>query len=226
MKIHVMTVPGEPNRDTNVQMLMDHHDACVHADPSRNGAMWNWASMIACMARDTDSEWHIGLQDDAAPHEGWTEHLPAACRFSPQPMLGLTWRGAVGTRGIRENAPYIVGPYLLLGTAIAYHSSIIEGLAEFAGYAAQTDYKHDDIAANVYSQSILRRQPALVTRPLFATPYWGTFMGHGPVRPARTSIQHPGADYATRRSVRENRYARRADEGVLLNLMRDKGYPL
>jgi hypothetical protein len=224
VKAHVLHVPGvgrEPYVDA-IRADLGAENVCVHSDPERNGAMWNWRTVIECMVTNpSDDEWTLVLNDDVVPLPRWRDELKSALKFSPKPLLGLAYVGLQGDRGFKRGVPYVVGPYLLAGAAIAYHRSVLDqSLLEFANDAAATGYKHDDIAVNVFCHEVLATYPALVTRSLFGIPRIGSLMGHYFLpEPSHTIAEAGPLWWSQPRYIPENRARIREDEGLLLTMM-------
>lgn len=208
MKAHVLHVPGAaPERDAAVQVLAQVFDLCVHADPERNGVVWNWAQMMDCMAKNDKDQWSIQLNDDAVPLAAIDVHLRQALWYSPRPILGLAWQGKTrGAKPFGRNVPYSVGPNLLHGVSIAYHRDHTAPCARFAERAARTDYPYDDVLSCTYAQRIAGFDPALVARSLFGVLDTKSLIGSGRYPSALHTIEQPGP--AWRRSfVQDNHLA-------------------
>lgn len=209
-RVHVLHVPGVDSlRDEIVAKLSDQSDTCVHLDPSREGCMATWLKAVDCAwERDADLDWSVILSDDADPLRGWQQHLERACTYSPNPVLGLTHFGGYGTRALRRGVPYGVGPYLIWGGAIAYHRTVIAGLADWApGVVAATGYKHDDCLTAGY---LKKRgwETAMVARAIFGQPVKQSLLGHNTViRSPETTIENTqGPAYSSKpRAIRVHR---------------------
>lgn len=192
-KVHVMWVPGaDPQRDAIVRQLQVEGQACLHTDDDRNGCMWNWLGAMDCAAaNDSNDPWSIVLSDDAMPLPGWQQHVERACKYSPQPLLGLTHFGGYGEKALEKGAPYGVGQYLIWGGAVAYHRSIVAGLAGWARKVqAETGYQHDDCLASAYA---LRQgfKCALTARAIFDQPVKKSLLNHNtPIRRPNTTIEN------------------------------------
>lgn len=220
-KLHVVWVPGaDPIRDGIVADLAAATDVCLHEDPNRNGVMWNWASAVNCAAQDrAGSDWHFIVQDDQVPYRGWMQHLERACRNSPRPLLGLCWIGKSWDRGVRTGRPYMVGPNVLRGGSIAYHSSVLaDDLPRFASEAAETTYKHDDMALCSWAQEWKGWNPALVSRTIFDSVKVKSLLGHSRYDTGVHSIESDaGPEWSVRPAfVEENQARHRDDKGWLL----------
>lgn len=209
--VHVLHVPGfDPARDETVSRLARDADVCVHPDPARVGVVHNWLGLLDCALRTCNAEgheWAVQLNDDVAPCRGWQQHLERATRWSPAPILGLTYFGGWGRRCLDHDppVPYAVGPDLAYGAAVAYHRTVLAGMREWAGrMVAHTAYPHDDTLVLAYA---VRAQlpTALTARALFELPRHRSTMNHNtPVRePGATIAVDEGPDYAaTPRSIR------------------------
>lgn len=198
-----MHVPGaDPARDEIVERLSTQAEVCLHADPDRIGVMPTWLGALSCaIDKDQDLPWTLVIQDDADPFEGWYEHLRYACHFSPEPVLCLTYMGGWGHRPYAKNVPYGVGEYLVWGTAVAYHRSIVEGLWEWCTKVwEETGYPHDDclVACYALNQGF---KTALTTRAIFDRAPIRSLIGHHlhegkpSNRPSHNIVDHPGPYY-------------------------------
>lgn len=202
MKIgfHTIWVPGaDEDRDEIVLQQKAAFDTCVHADPDKNGCMWNWLRAIRCAAlHDTDKDWVVILSDDAQPLSGWKDHLDPALANSPEDVLGLTHFGGYGTGALRKGAAYGVGRYLVWGGAIAYRQSIVRDLAQFGHQVhAATGYPHDDGLVAIF-QNRRGAQTAMTARAIFGQPVKQSLIGHNtPIRTPDTTIENSeGPAYA------------------------------
>jgi hypothetical protein len=222
-RMHVMHVPGvDPARDATVQMLKTLSDVCIHEDPDRNGAMWNWAQVTECMSNSPEL-WQIQLNDDVVLLSGWEGSLKAALRFSPRMVLGLAWVGTTrGAKAVENQKAYAIGHYLPAGLAIAYHRNVTARLANFALHAAATDYPHDDVAASLFAK-VSGYEPALTGRSIFGTLKTKSLMGHSQYETAKYTIEQPGARW-TSGFVFDRHMAKRDDENELIIKMRKTGW--
>ncbi len=179
-RVHVMTVPGaHPERDRVVKALADW-GACVHPDPARDGLMQNWRGAVDCASLDS-GHWSVILSDDAEPLPGWDRHLSRALGFSPRPLLGLIHFGGYGRRAADEGYAYCVGPAMLWGGAIAYRTTLLPALAEYASrfLAVDPSYPHDDEIASFFAAQFYD-QPAMTSRALFDHLEVASLLGHPP----------------------------------------------
>lgn len=178
MKVHVIHVPGiDPQRDAIVEKLGRQSDLCVHADPDRNGCMWNWLTAVDC-ARKDDQPWSIILSDDADPVPGWSIAFDLVQIYAPEPIVGLTYFKDFTAGAVRKGVPFIVGPHLTWGGAVSYRHDVLDGLAEFAHQVYdETGYQHDDRLISAYSNRIGHRS-CVVTRALFTQPVEESLIGH------------------------------------------------
>jgi hypothetical protein len=182
-----MYVPDvDPARDAIVAKLTEQGEACIHADPAREGCIQTWLKAIRCAATtDLDYSWSIVLSDDADPLRGWQQHLERACTYSPEQVLGLTHFGSYGQQALAKGAPYGVGPNLTWGGGIAYHRSIVRDLAEWCTRTfGETGYVHDDRMVAAF-QMRRGRQTALAARAIFGQPIKKSLLNHN------TQIRHP-----------------------------------
>lgn len=199
-KLHVTYVPGvDSDRDRIVSIQSEQTEVCLHEDPEREGCMANWLSALRCAAQnDVDHSWSVILCDDALPLWGWQQHLERACVNSPQPVLGLTHFGGYGTKAVDKKLPYVEGPCMLWGGAIAYNAAIRTELSQWAHHVNQTTgYPHDDrlIAAFMMKK---RFETAMVARALFDQPVKKSLLGHNtPIRRPATTIEN-SPDYSYR----------------------------
>lgn len=201
-KVHVIHVRGvDPDRDAIVDKLDAEADLCVHLDNQRlYGCAGNWLRALTCAAgNDAELPWSIIVSDDAMPLRGWQQHLERACRYSPEPFLGLTHFGGYGEKAIDRRVPYGVGKYLLWGGAIGYHSSQVRGLAEWATRVySDTGYPHDDCLVAGYAMKVGVRT-ALAARAIFGQPIKASLLGHNtPIRSPKTTILDPGPDWSSK----------------------------
>jgi hypothetical protein len=196
---HVLHVPGaNAERDAIVQHLIEEQDdsfnVCVHEDPDRRGLMVNWIEALHC-ASDDGNSWSLVLQDDAMPLPGWKEHLEQALWHCPTVVLGLSHFGQATSTGARRGAPYLVGPHLIWGAAVAYRNVFLGGLAPFAEMVyARTQYPHDDRLISAYAQRV-GKKTAVTTMALFDQPVAESTIGHtgaGGDRRPRITIQTHG----------------------------------
>lgn len=207
-RVHVLHVPeADPIRDDIVARLRDEGRACVHADPDRHGCMTTWLAALSCaVEHDGDLDWTVILSDDADPLTGWQEHLPLACEFSPDPVLGLTHLGGVGAGILAHGAPYGRGPGLLWGGAIAYRRAFLVSLAPWAARVqTRTGSQHDDRLVAAYAMHT-GGLPALTARALFGQPAI-SLLGHlgSDVGPIATITTATGPAWnATPRWARDN----------------------
>lgn len=219
IKVHIMHVP-DAGRDDNVCLLTETFsregfDWCVHTDPARHGAVHTWAGVMDCMATSDSGPWSIQLNDDAVPFASTADHVLKALRFSPRPMLGLAWVGKRrGMKAVGAGAPYVVGPYLPAGLAIAYERHLLPALATFSREALPSGYPHDDILACLWAQRFAQPAfvPALTGRSLFATLQLPSLVGHASYPSAAATVEHGYESWWSRRAVRDNYLARRDDE--------------
>ncbi len=198
-RLHVMHVPGaDPERDEIVKHLRRVGDACVHEDPERQGVVATWIRCLHCAADHDQGSWSFIVQDDAYPLPGWQQHLERACTYSPQPVLGLTHFGAYGRRAIDKGCAYGEGLALIWGGAVAYHHSVLKGLAAFAVdlYATGAERKNDDRIAAAYMLKT-GRKTAMVARAIFDQPVQRSLIGHNTRirRPATTIANSNGPSY-------------------------------
>lgn len=196
--MHVLHVPeADPIRDDIVARLRDEGRACIHADPDRRGCMTTWLAALSCaVEHDGDLDWTVILSDDADPLTGWQEHLPLACEFSPDPVLGLTHLGGVGASILAQGVPYGRSSGLLWGGAIAYQRDFLVAMAPWAArVVARTGFEHDDRLVVAYSLRV-GGLVSLAARALFGQPA-ASLMGHltSDLAP-RTSIAEEGPAWA------------------------------
>ena len=201
MRIHILHVPGaHPERDDIVRRVKEQTETCLHLDPEKRGIMVNWLSTVECAVEtDVDQRWSVITQDDALPLPGWQEHLEQATWYSPAPVLGLSYFGSITESAARRGFPYLVGPHLIWGAAVAYERSFLVGLLEWAKWVyGETKYTHDDRLISAYAQKI-GKQTALVTRAIFDQPVQESLVGHGgagSVRRPSLTIESPGPAYS------------------------------
>jgi hypothetical protein len=222
LPVHVIHVPGaDPQRDAIVARLQAEGGACVHLDPSRAGLMQNWLAALDCAVADVaeaPAPWVLILSDDADPLPGWRAELAQATHYSPSPVLGVTHFGSYGRRALARGFPYLLGRNLVWGGGVAYHSSLLPSLAEFAHAAVEaTGYPHDDRLVGAFM--ITRGQPiALAARAIFDQPVEASLMGHHtPIRrPATTIANRTGPPWSTRPAALRLNYAVSPDQAPLL----------
>jgi hypothetical protein len=224
-RLHVMHVPSvDPERTRCVDYLAEQTDVCVHPDPQRKGAMWNWATAMECIALEAQaSDWHFVVQDDMRPYRGWMQHLERACTNSPAPMLGLCWIGDRWGDGARKGYPYMTGPNLIRGGAVAYHRACFPDLARFARAVSEhTTYPHDDMAACVWAQEVRGFEPALVSHTLFESLPTRSLVGHARQPTGTFTIEDPAPiDWARApRSTRVTHHASTFGAGLMHEVMR------
>jgi hypothetical protein len=198
VKIHTMHVPGaDLKRDMNINRLRRDVEVCVHEDPDRNGAVWNWMTMIQCMI-DTDTEsWSYAVQDDLLAYPAtWTE-IPRAVEHSPSRMLGLVVVGSSQRRFFERGFPYTRGHFCVFGPAVAYHRDLLEPMLAFAREILDEEpgFPHDDMLACAYMKHI-DEAPAIVTRSLFFPMPLKSVVGHAPARPPSHGLDTVGPDWS------------------------------
>lgn len=215
MTIHMLHVTGDPEREQAVrEMQLQQPSLCVHVDTDRKGVMWNWAQAVICATRDV-TEWSIILQDDVRALEGWRGELNIALEHSPSPLLGLTSFGDHWKKAAENGYQYVVGPNVLYGAAIAYRRDIMKQVALFAQLAAQTGYKHDDMALCTWAE-MEGFEPAVVTRAIFTLIGARSTLGHAPYRRPESTIHSHKPNWAGEIKAKPSRkFAKRTDAGVL-----------
>lgn len=180
-QLHILHVPGaDDERDALVQGYRDtsHWDVCVHEDPLRRGVMPNWLDAAQCALENDEQKWSLIIQDDADGCSGWEDQFEQATWFSPAPVLGLSYFGSVTASAHRQGRPYLVGPHLIWGAAVAYSRDFLVGLVPWAEKVFDaTQYPHDDRLISAYAQRIGART-ALATRALFDQPVVASTIGH------------------------------------------------
>lgn len=205
MKIHILHVPGaNAQRD---QIVADYLDldfrdvhVCVHLDPERRGIMKNWLDAAQCALMD-DEKWSVIIQDDAVGGPDWVRNVEEACWFSPAPVLGMSYFGKITEPAFKKGIPYMVGPHLIWGAAVAYRRDFLEGLVPWAREVFErTEYQHDDRLISAYANKI-GVDTALTVRAIFDQPVEQSTVGHaggGERRPKITIGGNSGAPYAAR----------------------------
>ncbi len=208
--LHILHVPGaDEERDDIVANYLDmpYPDVhvCVHMDPERKGIMHNWLEAAKCALQTTNEKWSIILQDDAVPMPGWHRALEEALWFSPAPVLGMSYFGSITDSAQKKNVPYLVGPHLIWGAAVAYRHDFLQGLVPWAEKVWEdTRYPHDDRLISAYANKI-GVDTALTVRAIFDQPVVASTVGHGGGnrRPLHTLRSTSGAPYSARpRSIR------------------------
>lgn len=208
MKIHILHVPGaDAHRDSIVADWREKADAsngfvtvCVHEDPERRGIMANWLDAATCALED-QGNWSVIIQDDAVGGPGWQRAIEDACWYSPAPVLGMSHFGAITEPAFKKNVPYMVGPHLIWGAAVAYRRDFLEGLVPWARWVYETtEYQHDDRLISAYANKI-GVDTALTVRAIFDQPVERSTVGHaggGERRPNVTIWGYSGAPYSAR----------------------------
>ncbi|QNJ56040.1 glycosyltransferase [Microbacterium phage Rasputia] len=205
MKIHILHVPGaDAHRDEVVATYAANPDidVCVHADPERRGIMVNWLEAAQCALDDAHApKWSIIIQDDAVGGPGWVRDVEEACWFSPAPVLGMSYFGKITESAFKRGYPYMVGPHLIWGAAVAYRRDFLEGLVPWAREVFErTEYQHDDRLISAYANKI-GVDTALTVRAIFDQPVEKSTVGHaggGERRPKITIWGNSGAPYGSR----------------------------
>jgi hypothetical protein len=206
--LHILTVADAGDeRDDIVASYVDgatpDSKVLVHVDEERRGIMWNWLHTAEHALAYDDTKWSIIIQDDAAALPGWRTLLPEALWFSPAPILGMSHFGQITDTAHRAGVPYLVGPHLIWGAAVAYRRDFLEGLVPWARRVYEaTGYPHDDRLVSAYANKI-GVDTALTTRALFDQPVEKSTVGHGGQnrRPGHTILE-PGAHYGVRPRAR------------------------
>lgn len=221
MKIHILHVPGaNPERDRIVSdwRLRANEDVevCVHEDPERRGIMANWLDAAQCALDDAHQPlWSLIIQDDAVPGPGWQRSIEEACWFSPAPVLGMSYFGKITEGAFKKNVPYMVGPHLIWGAAVAYKRDFLEGLVPWARWVYETtEYQHDDRLISAYANKI-GVDTALTVRAIFDQPVEQSTVGHsggGERRPGITIWGNSGAPYSARPRVHRTRAGAAGDQ--------------
>lgn len=208
MRFHILTVPGaDPHRDRIVDRYLTElgPEACAHEDPERRGIMPNFLSALEDIVASGD-RWSVILQDDAEPiGDAWRDHVWKATYYSPAPVLCMTHFGAITEPAHRRGVPYLVGPHLIWGGAVAFRGDFAKQLLGFGReFYEATGYPHDDRLVSGFANRI-GVQTALTTRAIFDQPVEKSLVGHGGQnRRPNVTIRQPGADYGVvpRSSVR------------------------
>lgn len=216
--LHILHVPGaDEERDDIVASYLDmpYPDVhvCVHMDLERRGIMWNWLDAAKCALQAGD-KWSMILQDDAVPMPGWHSALEEALWYSPAPVLGLSYFGAFTEPAFKKSIPYMVGPHLIWGAAVAYRKDFLEGLVPWAQWVYDTtEYQHDDRLISAYANKI-GVDTALTVRALFDQPVEKSTVGHGGStrRPNITLRSHSGAPFSARPRVHRVRSGAAAEQ--------------
>lgn len=186
-KLHIPTVPGvNSQRDQFVADMQEQTDVCVHPDPDRLGAMENTAASIRCASRDrAESPWHFVVQDDHYAPAGWQQHLERACRYSPAPVLTVSWGNTACKKGYEQGVPYMRGSGLVAGAGLALHESILAELAEFCTMASEIGFRSGDRAVAAWAKS-RGIKPAVVSRSIFVLLDVPSLLKHPPNPPGYT----------------------------------------
>lgn len=221
MKIHILHVPGaDPHRDSIVADYVARQDeweidVCVHADPERRGIMYNWLAAAECALDDSNAPtWSIIIQDDAVGCPGWRTKLDEALWYAPAPVLGMSYFGQITDGAQKKGVPYLVGPHLIWGAAVAYKRTFLEGLVPFARRVwEEYQYPHDDRLISAYANRI-GVDTALTVRALFDQPVEKSTVGHGGGnrRPLHTLGSTSGAPYSARPRFQRLRSAAAGDQ--------------
>lgn len=223
MKIHILHVPGaDEHRDRIVadylSLPSEDVQVCVHSDPDRRGIMYNWLQAAECALADRD-RWSTIIQDDAVGEPGWVEKLEEAVWYSPAPVLCMSYFGKITDAAHRQNIPYLVGPHLVWGAAVAYRLDFLEGLVPFARRVwEEYGYPHDDRLISAYANRI-GVDTALTTRALFDQPVEKSTVGHGGGnrRPLHTLGSTSGAAYSARPRAKRLRSGAALDQRLWLS---------
>ena len=207
IKLHILHVPGaDEHRDDIVASYIDDPDVqvCLHEDPERRGIMHNWLAAAQC-ALDHDltgktRAWSIIIQDDAVGMPGWKRVIEEALWYAPAPVLGMSYFGQITDSAQKKNIPYLVGPHLIWGAAVAYRHDFLAGLVPFAKRVwEEYGYPHDDRLISAYANRI-GVDTALTVRALFDQPVERSTVGHGGGnrRPLHTLRSTSGAPFSAR----------------------------
>ena len=208
MKLHILHVPGaDEHRDDIVATYVDDPelDVCVHEDEERRGIMWNWLQAARCALTPPVPKWSLIIQDDAVGMPGWKRAVEEATWYSPAPVLGMSYFGQLTDSAFKRGVPYIVGPHLIWGAAVAYRKDFLEGLVPWAQWVYdKTGYPHDDRLISAYANKV-GVDTALTVRAIFDQPVEKSTVGHGGGnrRTLHTLASTSGAPYSARpRAVR------------------------
>lgn len=209
LNLHILTVAdaGDEREDIVASYLdLPYPDVhvTVHVDEERRGIMWNWLQAAKVALEEdsnySDNKWSIILQDDAVPMPGWRHALPEALWYSPAPVLGMSYFGKITDSAQKKNIPYLVGPHLIWGAAVAYRRDFLEGLVPFAQRVwDEYRYPHDDRLISAYANRI-GVDTALTVRAIFDQPVEKSTVGHGGTnrRPLHTLGSTSGAHFGVR----------------------------
>lgn len=224
---HVMHVPGFPARERFVKDIAEQVPVCVHEDPKRLGAMWNWSQVMMCMARspEPESHFHIQVNDDISMLGNWEHHLDQALANSPVEILGLAWIGSRrGDKAFQAGRAYAEGYHLPAGVAVAYEHRIVPLLARFSHYMALTGYRHDDAAMTTWAKE-MGVTTGVVSRSIFGVHDVDSLMGHAryttSVHTIETSPTSPAWDTGF---VSDNYMDQREDEDMIMKVARAAGW--
>ncbi|AWN07822.1 glucosyltransferase [Microbacterium phage Hendrix] len=200
LTMHILHVPGADSRrdafiETYRAMEAEHVglNVCVHEDPQRRGLMPNWLEALACAVKD-GNRWSLLMQDDADPVHQHPQQLKdlldEALWYSPSPVLCLSHVGNVTQGALKNRVPYVTGPHLIWGAAVAVRQDYLEGLVEWAhGVYGRFGYPHDDVMMSAYANK-LGLDTACTTVALFDQTAESSLLGHheGSFRRPRVGI--------------------------------------
>lgn len=198
MKYHILHVPfADPERDAIVRgYLGSGVDVCVHEDRYRRGIMPNFLTALEHIVED-DEQWGVILQDDNVGLGDWDAHVRAATFHSPAGVLCMTHFGMITATALARGIPYLLGPHLVWGGAVAFRRDFAGELLPWAQKIyAETGYPHDDRLVSAFANK-LGIGTALTSRAIFDQPVEKSLVGHGGGnrRPSRTVESHTGPSY-------------------------------
>jgi hypothetical protein len=197
VKAHVLHVPGI-GREQNIDRLREAGlDLCVHEDPRRRGVMRNWIGLLRCMVEHASPSqpWQLQLNDDVRVLDGWEDELDQALWYAPRPVVGLIASGPISVpaeRAYRAGKAYAVGPYVVIGPAVAYRFDVVADLLPAAAQALAAGYPHDDVVPNWWMSEIWGQHPAVVTRSLFRYVPSPSLLHHPQHRDPHHTIEEDG----------------------------------
>lgn len=203
-RLHVMTVPGDPRRDALVADYVERYDACVHADPERNGILWNHRTILDCMAQETDARWHLNVQDDVVGLPGWEKHLQQVMWYARWPFVSLGHTSNHGLKLVERGIPFGLGVNATWGQAMLYRHDVLPSYRRLVEDVWEMDaasyWKWDDGFTAVHNL-LHGTRSVMTSRALFEHQDWDSTVGNVPGQwrhAAATISTHPGPAWGAR----------------------------
>lgn len=197
---HVIHVPHVSEiRDQITNRFVDA-GACVHTEQHLRGIMAPWSEVLRHAVND-GTDWTLVLQDDADPLDHWQDHVEAALRHSPVPVLALTHFGSYGVKAARAGYAYAAGRNLIWGAAVAIRADVVAVLPAFIDrvFAIDPSYPHDDNLLGVWADQA-GVKTGFTSRAIFDHADTPSLLGHHGLRDNRRphlTTRDPGPWWST-----------------------------